>query len=106
MNDKSNQFKSWLSDQPKFTFPARILSKEPKKDQNDLNSLVESRLGLQRLENQISTHNNTFSKDVASHIAKEFKENGGKIVGIEDWNLLIEVGETKFSLPKMYVKIQ
>jgi len=98
------EFKSWLAKQPEFS-----CSFDDAKKSNVLSDLignmVESRLGLVRLQSQITSHNPELTPDIVEKRARVFKERGGLVKDVADLALIIELrsGAT-FALPKIYTK--
>jgi hypothetical protein len=105
------EFSSWLNKQPKpeLHFPKlregnhKVVSEHivdasvPKK--------IESRLGLERLEEQVMKHNSTLDRATAVGLAKSFKENGGVVSGeLEDMTVSVKTEVGCFKLPKLYTK--
>lgn len=97
-----NEFRYWLN-RNKEDKPERQKSNKIHRDETNIT--VESRLGLSRLSQKILEHNSdTLDQDKATDLAKQFKEEGAKILVVEDLMAIIELDGTKFNLPKMYTK--
>jgi len=94
-----HEFRSWLAKQqePK----PRKKKVKSKLTEAMIGKCVESRLGLLRLEQKITESNKT---DIADILADDFKENGGKIVGVSELMVEVEVASGKFLIPKIYTK--
>ena len=97
------EFRSWLSKQrtPKSDEQRKSKSKTHKEM---IGMTVESRLGIGRLEEKISEYNPT--TEIADILAEDFKAHGGKIVSVNDQNLMVtlETSSGSFVLPKIYTK--
>lgn len=89
-------FKKWLDE--------NTPSNEPKIVKNgfSVGESVQSRIGIKRLEHQLNKDNSKLEN--VSSLAQDFKNNGGKILEIDEVNFLIEVKNGKFLIPKIYVK--
>ncbi len=99
-------FKSWFAKQPDID-TGKIPSYKAKKIYGDLSGQqVESRLGTERLKKQVVTHNDQLSVHEAECAADTFRTYGGKIISMDDLKLVIEAGDYRFSLPKIYTKSQ
>ncbi len=99
-------FKSWFAKQPDID-TGEIPSYKAKKVYGDLtDQQVESRLGIERLRKQIANHNEQLSANEAEHAASAFRDEGGTVVSMDDLKLVIEAGNYRFALPKIYTKSQ
>jgi len=99
-------FKYWFEKQPDID-TGKIPSYKAKKVYGDLTGqYVESRLGAERLQKQLVSHNEELDIHEAKSIASAFISEGGKIIGMDDLKLMIEASGYHFSLPKIYTKPQ
>ncbi len=98
-------FKNWFEKQPDID-TGEIPSYKAKKVYGNLTGhQVESRLGIDRLKKQVIQHNENLDKHEAECAAIAFKEEGGNIVEMDDLKLIIEAGDYRFYLPKIYTKM-
>ena len=101
------EFKYWLEKQPDAGLqPTNLAKVYAQKTTGDATGCkVGSRLGIQRLENEIAKHNIDLKKTTAINLAKCFKDNDGVIVEmLEDLKVVVETKTGKFALPKGYTK--
>jgi Rps23 Pro-64 3,4-dihydroxylase Tpa1-like proline 4-hydroxylase len=97
-----NEFRYWLN-RNKDDQPER--KKSMKVQRNETNIRVESRLGISRLSQKILEHNaDTLDKEQADALAMQFKEEGAKILVVEDLMAIIQIDDVKFNLPKGYTR--
>ena len=99
------EFKYWLEKQPnsELKFPGGFIPHTDNKSVEGIGIKVESRLGIQRLEEQIVKFNEDLEHPI--EIAKNFKENGGKVVEQRaNLTVLVETSLGSFVIPKMYTK--
>lgn len=94
-----HEFRSWL---------AKHQEPKPKKKRAKtqiseamIGKLVESRLGIKRLEQKITENNQT---DIADILADEFKACGGKVTAVSDLLVNVEVKSGSFLIPRIYTK--
>lgn len=94
-----HEFRSWLAKQGQF----KMRKKKVKNAMHEsmIGKMVESRLGVKRLEQKIAENNET---DIADILADQFKEFGGKIVEVTELMATVEVEGGKFVIPKIYTK--
>ena len=98
-------FKAWFAKESDVNSQPPSREVESKNLHSDLiGSLVESRLGIERLEMQIEKHNADFAPLEIGILAKQFKNSGGRIVGTDALTLTVEVAKGKFAIPKLYTK--
>jgi hypothetical protein len=84
-----NDFKNWMNHQD-----------EQKDTKKSIGLKVESKIHLKKLTHRILE----VDKGEKEQVAKDFIENGGKILDEDGKNLLIEVSNGSFFLHKMYVR--
>lgn len=101
------EFKGWLAKQPEedFSLPEFGVIQANKIMGDIVGKSVESRLGLQRLENQIAEHNADMDQGQVERLAKQFKQQGGVVVEVCDLRLGIDTSLGHFNLPKLYTKL-
>lgn len=98
------QFKYWLTKQPDLELPHASEQSVHNIMGDLIGTQVASRLGEQRLQKQIAQHNPNLDNKTVNKLVESFKISGGKVVKLDDLNLVIETSDIKFSLPKMYTK--
>ena len=99
------EFRYWLAKQPDFDCSRH--TKVPQKVRNEcVNTKIESRLGPERLRKQIAAHNPDMSDQDVDKCARIFKEHGGSVKEVDDLNLIVELGESTFAIPRAYTKPQ
>lgn len=97
-----NEFRYWLN-RNKDDQPER--KKSTKVHRNETNITVESRLGVSRLGQKILEHNaDTLDQEQAEALAKQFKEEGAKVLVVEDLMATIQIDDVTFNLPKGYTR--
>ena len=94
-----HEFRSWLAKQNE----PKLRKKKAKSELTEamIGKIVESRLGLKRLEQKISENNKTKLADI---LAGDFKDNGGKIVAVNELLVEVVVESGSFLIPKIYTK--
>ena len=103
------EFRSWLDKQPKPELGCPSLQKDKGLNEHIVSmgsqKKIESRLGIERLEEQVVKHNPKMDRATAIGLAQYFKENGGTLGG-EHENMLVSVRTNRgdFRLPKLYTK--
>lgn len=95
------EFRKWLDHHELPNLGSEKKSEEAKQEYN---YTVESRLGISRLETQITQHNSSLSENEVKKIAKQFKENKGKLIDVQDLMSIVEVNSTVIKLPSSYTK--
>ena len=97
-------FRDWLEKQPTDELNFPTLVKSASQPSNEATAeIVESRLGISRLETEINKHNEGL-EDIGT-LAKCFKDNGGTIIESKNnLTVVIETKSGKFVLPRLYTK--
>jgi hypothetical protein len=101
------EFKGWLAKQPEtdFRLPEFGVIQAKRIMGDVVGESIKSRLGLQRLEDQITQHNEGLGPSEAKALATAFKEHGGIITEMYDLHIRIKTCKGEFELPKLYTKL-
>lgn len=95
------EFRKWLDH---HELPNLGSEKKSEETKPEYNYMVESRLGISRLELQLAQHNPSLNENEVKKIAKQFKENKGKLIDIQDLMSIVEVNSIVVKLPSSYTK--